>query len=73
MPVCEVWKAKRVFVNKRGDGAGYAGLENPLFFHENTRMFYGDANPKVKELIEGIAKQGGIKIEKSKMFIKVFI
>ena len=68
MPVCQVWKAKRVFVNKRGGGTGYAGIENPLFFKENTRMFYGDANPKMKELIEGIAKKGGIKIEKSNHF-----
>jgi len=43
MPVLEVWKAKQVFVSKRGQGTGYSGIENPLFFKENTRMFYGDA------------------------------
>ena len=43
MPVLEVWKAKQVFVSKRGQGAGYSGIENPLFFKDNTRMFYGDA------------------------------
>jgi uncharacterized membrane-anchored protein len=43
MPVLEVWKAKQVFVSKRGQGTGYSGIENPLFFKDNTRMFYGDA------------------------------
>ncbi|MEM7752681.1 MAG: NAD(P)(+) transhydrogenase (Re/Si-specific) subunit beta, partial [Pseudomonadota bacterium] len=43
MPVLEVWKAKQVFVSKRGQGTGYSGIENPLFYKENTRMFYGDA------------------------------
>ncbi|MDQ7264175.1 NAD(P)(+) transhydrogenase (Re/Si-specific) subunit beta, partial [Paracoccus sp. PS-1] len=41
MPVLEVWKAKQVFVSKRGQGTGYSGIENPLFYKENTRMFYG--------------------------------
>ena len=36
MPVLEVWKAKQVFVSKRGQGTGYSGIENPLFFKENT-------------------------------------
>jgi NAD(P) transhydrogenase subunit beta len=39
MPVLEVWKAKQVFVSKRGQGTGYSGIENPLFYKENTRMF----------------------------------
>ena len=43
MPVLECWKSKQVFVSKRGQGTGYSGIENPLFFKENTRMFYGDA------------------------------
>ncbi|NEI75017.1 Re/Si-specific NAD(P)(+) transhydrogenase subunit beta, partial [Rhizobium lusitanum] len=43
MPVLEVWRAKQVFVSKRGQGTGYSGIENPLFFKDNTRMFYGDA------------------------------
>ncbi|MDE0850860.1 NAD(P)(+) transhydrogenase (Re/Si-specific) subunit beta, partial [Yoonia sp.] len=43
MPVLECWKAKQVFVSKRGQGTGYSGIENPLFYKENTRMFYGDA------------------------------
>ncbi len=51
MPVLEVWKAKQVFVSKRGQGTGYSGIENPLFFKENTRMFYGDAKASVEKLL----------------------
>ncbi|AXC51268.1 NAD(P)(+) transhydrogenase (Re/Si-specific) subunit beta [Paracoccus suum] len=51
MPVLEVWKAKQVFVSKRGQGTGYSGIENPLFFKENTRMFYGDAKKSVDALL----------------------
>ncbi len=52
MPVLEVWKAKHVFVSKRGQGTGYSGIENPLFFKENTRMFYGDAKASVDNLLK---------------------
>jgi len=52
MPVLEVWKAKQVFVSKRGQGTGYSGIENPLFFKENTRMFYGDAKASVDALLQ---------------------
>jgi NAD(P) transhydrogenase subunit beta len=52
MPVLEVWKAKQVFVSKRGQGTGYSGIENPLFFKENTRMFYGDAKQSVDALLQ---------------------
>jgi len=51
MPVLEVWKAKQVFVSKRGQGTGYSGIENPLFYKENTRMFYGDAKDSVTSLL----------------------
>ncbi len=51
MPVLEVWKAKQVFVSKRGQGTGYSGIENPLFFKENTRMFYGDARASLDALL----------------------
>lgn len=51
MPVLEVWKAKQVFVSKRGQGTGYSGIENPLFFKDNTRMFYGDAKTSVGQLV----------------------
>ncbi|WFU12896.1 NAD(P)(+) transhydrogenase (Re/Si-specific) subunit beta (plasmid) [Rhizobium sp. CB3090] len=51
MPVLEVWKAKQVFVSKRGQGTGYSGIENPLFYKENTRMFYGDAKKSIDALL----------------------
>ena len=51
MPVLEVWKAKQVFVSKRGQGTGYSGIENPLFYKENTRMFYGDAKDSINKLL----------------------
>jgi len=54
MPVLEVWKAKQVFVSKRGQGTGYSGIENPLFFKENTRMFYGDAKASLDALLTRI-------------------
>src|SRR6056297_2109899 len=54
MPVLEVWKAKNVFVSKRGQGTGYSGIENPLFFKENTRMFYGDAKDSMSALLSKI-------------------
>ncbi len=55
MPVLEVWKAKQVFVSKRGQGTGYSGIENPLFFKENTRMFYGDAKKSLDDLLTKVA------------------
>jgi NAD(P) transhydrogenase subunit beta len=54
MPVLECWKAKQVFVSKRGQGTGYSGIENPLFFKDNTRMFYGDAKKSLDELLPKI-------------------
>lgn len=54
MPVLEVWKAKQVFVSKRGQGTGYSGIENPLFYKDNTRMFYGDAKKSVGELLTAL-------------------
>ncbi|PFG58177.1 NAD(P) transhydrogenase subunit beta [Vibrio sp. ES.051] len=52
MPVLEVWNAKNVVVFKRSMNTGYAGVQNPLFFKENTSMLFGDA----KESIESISK-----------------
>ena len=51
MPVLKVWEAKQVFVSKRGQGTGYSGIENPLFYKENTRMFYGDARESIDALL----------------------
>ena len=55
MPVLECWKAKQVFVSKRGQGTGYSGIENPLFYKENTRMFYGDAKASLDQLLTMIS------------------
>ncbi|MBO6895386.1 MAG: NAD(P)(+) transhydrogenase (Re/Si-specific) subunit beta [Roseibium sp.] len=55
MPVLEVWKSKQVFVSKRGQGTGYSGIENPLFYKENTRMFYGDAKASLDKLLTQIS------------------
>ncbi|MGD1925775.1 MAG: NAD(P)(+) transhydrogenase (Re/Si-specific) subunit beta [Paracoccaceae bacterium] len=55
MPVLEVWKSAQVFVCKRGRGTGYSGIENPLFFKENTRMFYGDAKASMDALLPQIS------------------
>ncbi len=55
MPVLEVWNAKQVFVSKRGQGTGYSGIENPLFYKENTRMFYGDAKSSLDQLLTQIS------------------
>src|SRR5918994_2405741 len=54
MPVLEVWKAKQVFVSKRGQGTGYSGIENPLVYKENTSMFYGDAKASIDQLVQAI-------------------
>ena len=55
MPVLEVWNAKQVIVSKRGQGTGYSGIENPLFYKDNTRMFYGDAKASLDGLLTQIS------------------
>ena len=50
MPVIEVWEAKDVIVMKRSMATGYAGVQNPLFFKENTSMLYGDAKDSVDKI-----------------------
>ena len=54
MPVLK-WNAKQVIVSKRGQGTGYSGIENPLFYKENTRMFYGDAKASLDQLLTQIS------------------
>lgn len=51
MPVLEVWKSKQVIVFKRSMATGYAGVQNPLFFRENTAMLFGDARTQVEAII----------------------
>ncbi|ACZ20736.1 NAD/NADP transhydrogenase beta subunit [Sanguibacter keddieii DSM 10542] len=54
MPVLEVWKAKQVVVFKRSMATGYAGVQNPLFFKENTAMLFGDAKQRVDDIVAAI-------------------
>src|SRR5471030_332442 len=51
MPVLEVWKAQNVIVFKRSMNTGYAGVQNPLFFKENTQMLFGDAKESVENIL----------------------
>ena len=54
MPVIQAWKAKRVVVLKRSLGSGYAGVANPLFFHDNTWMLFGDASASMQGLVSSL-------------------
>ena len=54
MPVLEVWKARQVIISKRGQGRGYSGIENPLFFKDNARMLYGDAKASLDQILSSI-------------------
>ena len=54
MPVLRVWKAKNVVVMKRSLAAGYAGVENPVFYKENTDMLLGDAKVTCEKLAAGV-------------------
>ncbi len=56
MPVLEVWKAKEVVVFKRSMNTGYAGVQNPLFFNENSVMCFGDAKATVDEILAELKK-----------------
>jgi NAD(P) transhydrogenase subunit beta len=51
MPVLHVWEAETVIVFKRSMNPGYAGVQNPLFFKENTRMLFGDARERVDDIL----------------------
>jgi NAD(P) transhydrogenase subunit beta len=54
MPVLRVWEAADVVVFKRSMAAGYAGVQNPLFFRENSGMLFGDAKNMVEEVLRAI-------------------
>ncbi len=55
MPVLEVWKAKRVVVLKRSRSSGYAGVDNPLFYKENTRMLFADAKVGMEQVVAAVS------------------
>ncbi|MDT4903535.1 MAG: H+-translocating transhydrogenase subunit beta [Pseudonocardiales bacterium] len=54
MPVLRVWEAKSVIVFKRSMAAGYAGVQNPLFFRDNAQMLFGDAKERVEDIIRAL-------------------
>ena len=56
MPILDVEQAKDVIVLKRGQGRGFAGIENDLFYRDNTRMLYGDAQESVGKLVQALKK-----------------
>jgi NAD(P) transhydrogenase subunit beta len=55
MPVLEVWKGRTTIVLKRSMATGYAGVQNPLFYKENTRMLFGDARASLQGVLEALA------------------
>ena len=54
MPVLHAWEAQNVIVFKRSMNAGYAGVQNPLFFNENTQMLFGDAKERVDDILRAL-------------------
>lgn len=60
-PVFEVWHAKQIIVSKRGQGTGYSGVLNPLFFRSNTRMLYGDGKASVEDLLRVVSTSAPMK------------
>jgi NAD(P) transhydrogenase subunit beta len=55
MPVLKVWEADHVIVFKRSMASGYAGVQNPLFFRENTAMLFGDAKDRVEDILRAVS------------------
>ncbi|MCB0658949.1 MAG: NAD(P)(+) transhydrogenase (Re/Si-specific) subunit beta [Saprospiraceae bacterium] len=58
MPVLKVWNAQHVIVMKRSMAAGYAGIQNPLFFHAKNRMLFGDAKKRLQDLVTEVKGMG---------------
>ena len=54
MPVIKVWQAKEVIIFKRSMATGYAGVQNPLFFKENSAMLFGDAKERVEDILRAL-------------------
>jgi NAD(P) transhydrogenase subunit beta len=54
MPVIQVWRAKEVIIFKRSMATGYAGVQNPLFFKENSAMLFGDAKERVEDILKAL-------------------
>ena len=58
MPVLTVWEARRTIISKRGRASGYAGVDNPLFYHERSRMLFGDAGQTVGAIVGALRSRG---------------
>jgi len=54
MPVLHVWEAQNVIVFKRSMAVGYAGVQNPLFFRDNSKMLFGDAKQRVEDIVRAL-------------------
>ena len=54
MPVLTVWEAKDVIIFKRSMAVGYAGVDNPLFYKENSQMLFGDAKDRVEDIVQAL-------------------
>ena len=54
MPVLEVWKAKTTIILKRSMATGYAGVDNPLFYRDNSRMLFGDAKESISAVLANL-------------------
>ena len=59
MPVLKVWEAAQVVIFKRSMSAGYAGVQNPLFFNENSAMCFGDAKATVQSILDDLRSATG--------------
>jgi H+-translocating NAD(P) transhydrogenase subunit beta len=54
MPVLQVWNSKLVVVNKRSRAAGYAGIDNPLFYKPGTKMLFGDSKDAIEKVVTAL-------------------
>ncbi len=68
MPVLRVWEAENVVVFKRSMATGYAGVQNPLFFRDNSQMLFGDAKERVEDILRALAASGATSTDKARQY-----